>query len=203
MRRRMTWIIVLGLLFAGVILVGALLSLMTPVGGHPPSYYTKADLRMLTSLTAIKGFLSNPPLSFPQGDIHNLYQWFASRGHGVHLEDLPPHVKDPEKQVFVDGYGRALVYRFPSSRAEAMFDLYSVGANGVDENGEGDDVTAWPLTAFDVYRSKFAGGRLDVEWIRANLGNLERNAQGKIIGAPPERLDRNGEDVPAGANPQP
>lgn len=39
-----------------------------------------------------------------------------------------------------DYWGRPFVLRVPSARDEDLFDLYSVGLNGVDERGGGDDI---------------------------------------------------------------
>jgi hypothetical protein len=40
-----------------------------------------------------------------------------------------------------DGYGRPLVYRHDDTKSPMQFVLYSLGPNGVDENGAGDDVS--------------------------------------------------------------
>ncbi len=40
-----------------------------------------------------------------------------------------------------DGYDRPLVYRHDDTGAPLQFALYSVGVNGIDENGAGDDVS--------------------------------------------------------------
>jgi hypothetical protein len=42
-----------------------------------------------------------------------------------------------------DGYDRPLVYRHDDAGAPLQFALYSVGVNGIDENGGGDDVSNW------------------------------------------------------------
>ena len=41
---------------------------------------------------------------------------------------------------FYDAWGRPYRYRFPGSRDRGTFEVYSVGPNGCDEQGEGDDV---------------------------------------------------------------
>lgn len=43
-----------------------------------------------------------------------------------------------------DGYGRPLVYRHHDAGAPLPFALYSLGVNGVDEHGGGDDVSYQP-----------------------------------------------------------
>lgn len=40
-----------------------------------------------------------------------------------------------------DGYDRPLVYRHDDAGAPLQFALYSLGVNGIDENGGGDDVS--------------------------------------------------------------
>ena len=40
-----------------------------------------------------------------------------------------------------DGYGRPLVYRHDDAKGPLQFVLYSLGPNGVDENGAGDDIS--------------------------------------------------------------
>jgi len=185
-------IAVLGL---GLGLMFALPSLVSVRGVHPASYYTRFAVSMLARYAATNGLQSEPPLAFPPGDIHDLYRWFAAGDHGgVQLEQLPIEWKDPENGVFVDASGRALVYHFPPRQPEAMFDLYGVGANGLDEGGRGDDITAWPHAEYETYRDRFADGKLNVDWIRRNLGHLRRNAQGEIIAAPPRGFEENDAD---------
>lgn len=45
-------------------------------------------------------------------------------------------------KYFYDVWGNALQYRCPARSNEAPFELYSVGPNGIDEEGIGDDVVA-------------------------------------------------------------
>jgi hypothetical protein len=42
-----------------------------------------------------------------------------------------------------DGWDRPLLYRNPGAFNTHAFDLHSVGANGVDDGGRGDDITNW------------------------------------------------------------
>lgn len=53
----------------------------------------------------------------------------------VDLEDL--------FQRYFDGWGHAFHYRCPGIHHRDSVDLYSIGRNGVDENGGGDDVNNW------------------------------------------------------------
>jgi len=76
----------------------------------------------------------------PQGGIRDLYRWVQS------VAECPGEwpLSDPEARTFRDGWGRELVYRLPPRQDGNVFDLYSVGPNGIDEGGEGDDITAAP-----------------------------------------------------------
>tara|TARA_R110002072_G_scaffold119309_1_gene252039 strand:- start:761 stop:1066 length:306 start_codon:yes stop_codon:yes gene_type:complete len=43
----------------------------------------------------------------------------------------------------LDYHGRPFRYRQPAEKVRGLFDLWSVGADGIDEGGEGDDQTNW------------------------------------------------------------
>ena len=43
-------------------------------------------------------------------------------------------------EYFYDGWGRPYRYRFPGVCDPEIFEIYSVGPNGCDEQGQGDDV---------------------------------------------------------------
>jgi hypothetical protein len=47
------------------------------------------------------------------------------------------------KKESFDSWGQPMIYRWPSSSPDRAYDLYSAGANGMDERGEGDDVAVW------------------------------------------------------------
>src|SRR5678815_6173878 len=47
----------------------------------------------------------------------------------------------PEAGPLRDRWGQPLVYRVPGTHG--AFDLYSVGPDGIDNNGERDDVSSW------------------------------------------------------------
>jgi type II secretion system (T2SS) protein G len=50
-----------------------------------------------------------------------------------------------EQFVPTDGWRRSLVYRNNNGKASKPFSLYSIGANGIDEGGAGDDLDFWQL----------------------------------------------------------
>lgn len=77
-----------------------------------------------------------------------------------------PKVAEP----FFDGWGRPFRYAYPGEHNPAFFDLYSVGPNGVDENGNGDDIGNW----------KGGGPKLDALWDRlAERGYCSSAESGK------------------------
>lgn len=43
----------------------------------------------------------------------------------------------------VDPWGNAYRYRYPGTHNIGTYDIWSVGPNGIDENGEGDDIRNW------------------------------------------------------------
>lgn len=46
-----------------------------------------------------------------------------------------------DRYPFVDNWHREIIYRTPGVHAE--FDLYSTGANGIDDQGAKDDISSW------------------------------------------------------------
>lgn len=151
------------------------------------------------------------PLDLPRGDVRELYTW-AMR------DPVPPEEEwyallgdtiDRGSGTFRDLWGNELVYRFPARRPGAIFDLYSVGPNGVDESGGigdhigtkaigqppfGDDITCVPWADFKVWSHEFKGGIVDPAWVKVHVSDLKRDPEtGKIIGVPPGKLE-NAED---------
>jgi hypothetical protein len=47
------------------------------------------------------------------------------------------------KEIPLDPWGHAYVYACPGTYSGAEYDLYSIGKNGFDEKGTGDDITSW------------------------------------------------------------
>ncbi|MBN1411099.1 MAG: type II secretion system protein GspG [Spirochaetales bacterium] len=45
--------------------------------------------------------------------------------------------------VAADPWGHAYVYISPGVNPDRPYDLYSIGKNGIDEKGNGDDITSW------------------------------------------------------------
>jgi hypothetical protein len=151
--------------------------------------YTNHEVEFLVDLVAGRGvFREKAPLSFPDGDIRSLYVWLTLP-EAMEAKFLQRDWKDEAGGVLIDAWRRPLVYRFPSLRKECMFDLYSVGPNGIDERGEGDDIEVPEETTFSAWADCFKGGIVDMDWIIAHWAELKRDpVSRKPIGAPPERL---------------
>ncbi|MCX5670051.1 MAG: type II secretion system protein GspG [Planctomycetota bacterium] len=152
--------------------------------GHHQTLETQMELSVIIPMAVLKGAHDDAsPLAFPSGDIRSLYRWMSE--NAIIWRNLPDEWKDPARGVFVDRWGNALVYRFPSARREAMFDLYSAGPDGIDENGLGDDVSCPERTEFRAHLGCFAERKVDIDWIRSHFGKLQLDAKGEIIGVPP------------------
>jgi general secretion pathway protein G len=59
------------------------------------------------------------------------------------------------KEIPMDPWGHAYVYICPGSYSGTEYDLYSIGKNGIDEKGSGDDITAWGEAPSDYYINHF------------------------------------------------
>lgn len=46
---------------------------------------------------------------------------------------------------FKDSWGNVIVYKYPAAHSICDFDLYSIGVNGKNENGDGDDIDVCKL----------------------------------------------------------
>ena len=58
-----------------------------------------------------------------------------------------------QPDAFLDFWKRELVYRAPGSHGK--FDVYSVGADGIDDQGEKDDISSWNGVNEGYYWKKF------------------------------------------------
>jgi len=206
---------VLGILALGAILVGAgvALALILRHRGRLHMQWhsrvtVKRDLRHLARCVSSEAFRpKRKPLDLPRGNIRELYAWVM---HDRQCD--PPFAvgswdlyADHKTGTFRDLWGNEFVYRFPARRPQAIFDLYSVGPNGVDDSGGmndsigkkatealpfGDDVTCVPWADFKTYSDEFKGGVVEPKWVTEHIDTLQRDPKtGKIIGAPPEKLE--------------
>jgi hypothetical protein len=116
-----------------------------------------------------------PVLAFPRSsDVRALYGWV--KRVALVFED------DWKEGRPVDAWGQVLKYRFPSRRPEQFFELYSVGPNGIDEAGDGDDIRAGQALEFRHYREHFENPDIvNAEWLERNYGHLVWGSRGKIV----------------------
>lgn len=54
-----------------------------------------------------------------------------------------PYIK--RKKILTDRWGQDFIYIYPPRYGDMDFDLYSIGKNGVDEHGGGDDIANWAV----------------------------------------------------------
>jgi len=83
-----------------------------------------------------------PRIDFPQGGTRGLWQWLKRENEPSRKQCRMSAAAfaDEEGGTMRDWWGHELVYRYPSKRFTWMFELYSVGPNGIDEGGGGDDI---------------------------------------------------------------
>lgn len=87
--------------------------------------YESRALRMPTTEQGLRALVEKPTIEpIPENYKNGL------------LEDLP---KDP--------WGMEYKYRFPAQKSKKSFDIWSMGPNSVDDNGDGDDIGNWKSTA--------------------------------------------------------
>jgi general secretion pathway protein G len=61
----------------------------------------------------------------------------------------------PYGAIPTDSWHHAYIYHYPAIYGDKEFDLYSMGKNGVDEKGKGDDITNWH--GFDAWQYNAKG----------------------------------------------
>ena len=49
----------------------------------------------------------------------------------------------PMEQLPLDGWGNEFIYIYPPKYGTGVFDLYSIGRDGIDNHGNGDDINNW------------------------------------------------------------
>ena len=116
----------------------------------------------------------------PEGDAKALYAWAMQTlpAAGVQPGEVFGAMIDREQMTLRDEWGHELVYRFPAKRPEAIFDLYSVGPDGIDQSGGlgdsfvvsegqpnpyGDDVTCVPSADWQLWAAAFNEGAVAPE----------------------------------------
>ena len=126
-------------------------------------------------------------LQFPRGGMRDLCKWIMSDQDGFARALRLPIWSARDGDILVDGYGHEIVYRFPSLRKTAMFDLYSVGPNGKDELGLGDDIACGQYADFSFHAPWPIEPGMDREWLLQNYGRLRIGSPGLPVGRPPPR----------------
>ena len=146
---------------------------------------TMKRLQMATDTVAFCALTQEKPFDLPRGDIEVLCRWMETGPCSGEWKWIIPSSGD---KILRDAWGNALVYRFPSPRQEGIFDLYSVGPNGVDEMGEGDDIAFFERSNFTGFPIFFRDGKVDAAWVKSHFDELRRSsADHKIIGTPDSR----------------
>lgn len=98
-------------------------------------------------------------------------------------QQLPERWKSHAGRL-TDAWGHEYIYRCPAVRKGAMFDFYSMGPNGIDEYGEGDDVNCGAAADYETYKSAFWKEEIDLDYVRSQAGPLKRGPDNRIIGIP-------------------
>jgi hypothetical protein len=115
--------------------------------------YEHATSRQLWRVRALIGAYSDGNSKLPEGDVNALEAWIEelckdpyAKGvvEGLIEEGMLKTSEDGHMHL-VDHWGHSIVYRYPSGSPKYVFRLYSVGFNGIDDGGGGDDVDASPL----------------------------------------------------------
>ncbi|HZU96630.1 MAG TPA: type II secretion system protein GspG [Planctomycetota bacterium] len=140
-------LIVMGLLFTVGLACGICLVLVRQKRDHDRAAETATRLRELFAFTrefillkALGRYGQAPPRSdgsggdpTGQGALHERYT------DPFEVDDTLGGLCD-ERGFVVDGWSRPFVYRCPGPIHRHGWDLYSVGPNGIDESGGGDDI---------------------------------------------------------------
>ena len=177
------------LVLAGtLVLVGFLIwhfVVLSPIRREPSEFMKKTlqrTAKMLCAQAANFSYDYEPAaVRLPKGNTKALYAWVMQTLPGAGVQ--PGHVfgtlVDRQGETLRDEWGHELVYRFPAKRPEAIFDLYSVGPNGVDESGGlgdsfevpegqanpyGDDVTCVPAADWHLWVPAFDEGAVPREF---------------------------------------
>ena len=73
-----------------------------------------------------------------------LNAWYHARGRfPTNDEGLHAVVRSIGDSITTDPWGQAYQYRHPAQHSRRTFEIWSVGVDGVDEQGQGDDLSSW------------------------------------------------------------
>ena len=98
---------------------------------HCLYYYLGATFRAGTNASVFAG----PYLKFKGNEVHSISSSACSFDGGSATDD--------DMKEMIDPWGNAFRYIYPPSENQNTYDLYSLGPNGINENGAGDDVNNW------------------------------------------------------------
>jgi hypothetical protein len=100
--------------------------------------------RLVTILEHLKTVLGEDE-GFPHGSQKDLYAWLV-QGRGPEWDETVNHIENETRfldhvgRTMRDMWGQELRYRCPVAGRPKGYDVYSIGPNGIDEHGAGDDV---------------------------------------------------------------
>jgi hypothetical protein len=134
------------------------LAVVVIVGCHerPQELVTTYKARTHSQLSQFRVFveidISSSSQQFPSGGVDALEEWLNERCENsvdtrtyvtkVFMDGTSAIVRTSEDGhlQLIDAWGHSLVYKYPSGMPGHLFRLYSVGPNGIDEDGKGDDI---------------------------------------------------------------
>ncbi len=105
----------------------------------------------------IQSQLEESSQPYPEGGLSDLEAWLNEQWQDertrvmmrpllIELAAAVVRVSQDGRLHLVDIWGHPLVYRCPSNSPGHLFRLYSIGPNGVDEDGAGDDIDGAPAS---------------------------------------------------------
>ena len=176
----MKWVLRGGL---GVALIGCTVVLLLEYMRSKEEVAFLMELADLDSMVLGEAVVAPIPFSLPRGDTKDLFKWLSGRpGLDQLMARSSQRIIDAKDGTVRDFWGRELVYHFPSQRKGVLFDLYSLGPNGVDQGGEGKNLDCRIGDRLDSLGYLFKDGRVDIEWIKVNMGKLKVDpATGKLV----------------------
>lgn len=122
--------------------------------GHPHEHIL-SDLHMLSKVlrrvprdARADGRTDTLLTRIPRGNLRELEEWLSVLYKETEGQDLVftimrtqlVRVSECGRITLIDCWGQPLIYQSPAEDHAFVFRLYSCGPNGIDENGQGDDL---------------------------------------------------------------